>query len=317
MKKILFGLIAAIYLSGCGENINGELMFIEPDNKGGFNYPYYLFVPDGISSENKLFLIVEPNNTGTVSDDLDVHAEKARRTATIDYYIGNYLARNLHYPLLVPVFPRPESNWTIYTHSLDRDVMLQKGNTMERIDLQLLAMAHDAMDILAQTGHDLQEKILLSGFSASGTFANRFTLIHPNHVAAVAAGGLNGFLTLPIGELNGEKLNYPIGIGDFQSLLKKDFDTLTFKNTPQYYFMGELDENDALPYQDAYDEEERVLIFDLLGEEMLPARWNKCREIYHKNGIHAQIITYSNIGHEHPERIKEDILLFFQNSVQE
>ncbi len=317
MKKLLFSLIIIIYLSGCGENINGELMFIEPDNKEGFNYPYYLFVPEGISSENKLFLIVEPNNTGTVSDDLEVHAKKARRTATMDYYIGNYLARNLKYPLLVPVFPRPESNWKIYTHSLDRDVMLQKGNTMERIDLQLLAMVRDAMETLAQTGYDLDEKILLTGFSASGTFANRFTLIHPSNVDAVAAGGLNGFLTLPIGEINGKELNYPIGIHDFQSLFIKDFDTLTFKNTPQYYFMGELDDNDAIPYQDAYDEEERAVIFALLGEEMLPERWNKCREIYHKEGINAQIKTYNEIGHEHPEKIKEDILLFFQNSLQE
>jgi hypothetical protein len=70
-------------------------------------------------------------------------------------------------------------------------------------------------------------------------------------------------------------------------------------------------------YQDAYDEEERAVIFTLLGEEMLPARWNKCKEIYQNEGINAQIIIYNDIGHEHTERIKEDILLFFQNSIQE
>jgi len=50
-------------------------------------------------------------------------------------------------------------------------------------------------------------------------------------------------------------------------------------------------------HQDAYDDEERAVIFALLDEEMLPVRWNKCREIYQNRGINAQIITYNDIGH--------------------
>lgn len=77
--------------------------------------------------------------------------------------------------------------------------------------------------------------------------------------------------------------------------------------------MGELDANIAIPYEDGYCDSERELIFEVLGEEMYPARWEKCREIYQRENINAQIRTYKGLGHEHPDSVKNDILYFFEN----
>ncbi len=135
MKKIHVCLLLPLLWLGCSRSPGGELIFVEPDENAPFQYPYFLFLPEQIPADEKLWVVIQPNNSGRVDDDLQKHVESAKRTASVDFYLGNYVARALQYPLLVPVFPRPETEWQIYTHSLDRDVMLQKNNSLERIDL--------------------------------------------------------------------------------------------------------------------------------------------------------------------------------------
>jgi len=309
--------LVILIISCSGRNkINGTLIFQEANPSEGFNFSYFLFIPDDADMEDELHLIVEPNNSGFASDNINEHMEKAERIATREYYIGNYLANRLHYPLLVPVFPRPDSAWRIYTHALDRDVMLLKDNVLERPDLQLIAMVEHALTILKQGGYKTNPKFLLTGFSASGTFANRFSLIHPDKIAAVAAGGVNGLLMLPVDTLTDEALNYPLGINDFESLFGKVFDNESFSSLPQFLFMGELDTNDAIPYEDGYEDSERAVIYKLMGNEMMPGRWDFCSSFYENKNLNAKIITYPETGHEHPDNIKGDILGYFKAMIK-
>lgn len=316
LKRYLKIICCLFIVTGCSNTHKGELHFVEPSKTNKFNFPYYLFVPNKLNKENMAFIVVEPNNTGFADDDLQKHIEKAERMATKDFYIGRYVAGEFNYPLLVPIFPRSKTNWEVYTHALDRDAMLQEDNNLERIDLQLISMIKDARALLNANGIDANEKILLTGFSASGTFANRFTLLHPEKVFAVAAGGLNGLLMLPEDSLNGRELNYPIGTNDFDSITGRDFQIELFKEIPQFYFMGELDENDAVPYSDAYGEAERETIYGLIGsKEMLPKRWDFCKTVYQQNGINAHIKTYNDVGHEQPINVKMDVVNFFKTEL--
>ncbi|WP_324720415.1 hypothetical protein [Salinimicrobium sp. HB62] len=295
---------------------NGELLFNEKAPEAGFNFPYYLFIPEDISESSPKYLIVETNNSGFASDDFKEHLEKAGRTASKDFYLGNYAAVNLGYPLLVPVFPRSKATGNMYTHSLDRDVMLQKGTQLERIDLQVLEMVEDARERLKQKGLETEPEILMTGFSASGTFANRFSLLHPDKIKAVAAGGLNGILMLPFSEENEVELTYPAGTKDFEHLFGKPFDSIGFRQTPQFLFMGAQDENDALPYDDAYDPAEREAINTILGKEMLPTRWNKSKEYYLREGVNAEVRTFEEVGHEHPQAVKDEVVEFFRRIIK-
>ena len=316
MKQLLILFITLLSLQSCTKkSINGELIFAEANPSEGFNFPYFLFIPQGTSVEKELILIVEPNNSGFADDDFERHIEKAKRTASHDFYIGNFVARELKIPLLVPVFPRPKSEWKIYTHALDSDVIAQKDNSLERIDLQLLAMVADAKTKLADSGYSIRDKFFMTGFSASGTFANRFTIIHPEKIQAVAAGGLIGLLMLPIGKWKGENLNYPIGTGNFELVFGKPFDSISFAQTPQFYFMGALDDNDAIPYEDGYSENERKLIYKLFGQEMMPTRWENCKQIYTLENIQSFIKTYPNMGHEQAAQVKSEVVEFFKESI--
>ncbi len=129
---------------------------------------------------------------------------------------------------------RPESDWKIYTHALDRDAILQKDNPLERLDIQLVRMIEDARDTLLRLGYPIKSRVLMTGFSASGTFTNRFSLIHPDRIYALAAGGLNGLLMLPVSKIDGTGLNYPLGTNDFHQLFKEPFDSSAFR-TSQYF----------------------------------------------------------------------------------
>jgi hypothetical protein len=289
----------------------GKVIKVKASPEDGFYSEYYLFIPDRLESPDDSFLLVQPNNTGALSDDHKTHVEDAHDD--ICSWLPN-LARELGIPLLVPCFDRPESLPDMYTHALDRETLMYNEGTLARIDRQLLAMVEDAGDVLAQKDIFIQDKFLMNGFSASGSFVNRFTALYPEKVAAVAAGGMNGMVILPLKHLDGHELTYQVGIADTQAIAEILFQPTVFAAVPQYYYMGSEDDNDALPFSDAYDDSQREIIFDVLGEDM-SARWEQCREVYESQGINARFVTYSGIGHETTPETDADVVLFFKQAI--
>lgn len=170
------------------------LMFKANSDKG-FNFDYVIYFPEVIDTSLKTTLLVESSNTGA-DDSLDHHLNRAIYAASKSS-VGNFVSRKLNIPILVPVFPRSRTNWEVNTHAVDSDTFNQRGTDNAQIDLQLLAMVEDAKVRLKEFGIELDERFFLTGFSASGTFANRFALLHPEKLKAVAAGGLNGLLIIP------------------------------------------------------------------------------------------------------------------------
>jgi hypothetical protein len=156
--------------------------------KRGYHYDAYLWIPSEYGRDDIHRLLVSPNNSGTADDSLEFHEDKALYSILNNWEYR--VAQQLNVPHLMPVFPRPRTDWHLYTHSLDSDTMAVPSGKLKRIDLQLLAMIDDARIYLArQHGIALEKQVFLSGFSASGTFVNRFTVLHPDRVCAVACGG--------------------------------------------------------------------------------------------------------------------------------
>jgi len=165
-----------------------DTRLVDADPDAGFTYPYYLYAPDRVESDPDTPLLVEPNNTGTATDDFDQHLERARDRAEGG---AGTLASRLGAPLLVPVFPRPRKepvDGTHYVHQLDETTMGIDSGPLERVDLQLLRMGEHAREKLAAEDYPVDDGIMLNGFSASGNFADRFTVLHPDEVVSVTAG---------------------------------------------------------------------------------------------------------------------------------
>jgi hypothetical protein len=290
-----------------------SLIVVTKNPEKGFYNDYILFIPKGTPLNKKLFLLVEPNNTGKISDSIEVHKKYAIGLASVSS-VGNNISTELKIPFLVPVLPRPSSQPLIYTHALDRDVMIEKSPGLKRIDLQLLEMISDAKGILASMDIQTDPKFLMNGFSASATFTNRFSFIHPEKIEALAIGGFNGELMLPQNEINGVKLDYPLGLNDFAQLFGEDFDAEKYKSIPQYIYMGESDENDAVQFDDAYSEDERKIINENIGR-YVQERYLKCQIIYRENGVTPVFKTYENIGHWTTADMNLEVIQFFYNQM--
>jgi len=287
-----------------------EPVFVSANPVKGFNYGYYYYVPATVKKST--YLLVETNNTGSVNDDINVHAQSA-------YNNINFLrtfADELGVVLLVPVFPRPASTWQMYTHALDRDTLQNNTGSLARIDLQLIQMIDDLRERCQTRRIKAASKVLLNGFSASGNFANRFTAIHPGRVQAVAAGGVNCMPILPANTLADENLIYPIGIYDIGTITGTAFNLAAYKTVPQYIFMGALDTNDTLPFDDAFSNQERTIIKKVLGENM-QGRWEPSIAVYKAQGCSAvTFVKYPGVGHEYTEQIKKDLINFFRSNIR-
>jgi len=276
----------------------------------GFNFEYLIYLPKGLRFSSTTYLMVEKTNTGT-NDSIEYH-ERGARFAAARSSVGNYVARKLKIPLLVPVFPRSATNWMYYTHALDRETLLSKEFGIERLDLQLLAMINDAKMKLIGNRVNLKDKFFITGFSASGTFANRFSVLHPEKIQATASGGINAIAILPVLELDGVSLKYPLGISDVKEITGKKVNLRAFKRLPKMLYMGELDENDAVAYDDAYSKEEREIVYRLMGRQLIPHRWQFVETLYRKYGIQAEFRTYPKIGHGTDLRINTELVEFFK-----
>ena len=291
-----------------------SLLIVKKNPIKGFKNDYILFIPKGTPINKKIVLLVEPNNTGKTSDSISIHEKYAIDLASVSS-VGNNVSTMLKIPLLVPIFPRPSSQELIYTHALDRDVILDNSQELKRLDLQLLAMIDDAKKVLSSMNIVVDDKFFMNGFSASATFTNRFAFIHPEKIKALAIGGFNGELMLPEKKINQFKFNYPLGIHDFYQLFNKNFDINQFKSIPQFIYMGKLDDNDAVQFDDAYNDIERNLINTNLGSDV-QNRYLKCQEIYKKKNINATFITYENVGHWTTSEMNLEVIKFFLNQMQ-
>lgn len=320
MRSILILILTISYVAAFAQKTvveafkNDSLIVVDKNPEKGFYSDYILFIPKGTVLNKKIFLLVEPNNTGKTSDSIEVHKQYAIDLASVSS-VGNNISTELKIPLLVPIFPRPASQPLMYTHALDRDVMVEKMPELKRLDLQLVDMITDAKRILNAMNIEVDPKIFMNGFSASATFTNRFSFIHPDKIKALAIGGFNGKLMLPQNKINGTKLNYPIGTNDFTKLFNKEFDLETYRLIPQLIYMGKLDENDAVQFDDAYSKKERRIINNNTGRNV-QERYLECQKIYQKNSIFPIFETYENVGHWTTPEMNLNVIKFFLQQME-
>jgi beta-lactamase regulating signal transducer with metallopeptidase domain len=292
-----------------------DILLIEAQEETGFNFPYYLFIPSEIDKDRQVYMLVETNNSGTVSDDLEFHQTKALMLTKRSH--ANRMAKRLGVPLLVPTFPRPKTNWWIYTHALDIDTLEIEEGKLGRIDLQLTAMIKHAQGLLRVNGFTIDDRIFMHGFSASAKFCNRYSYLHPEMVKAVAAGGVNGLPTLPVRRWNDCELPFPIGIAGIERFIDGPFNEEAFRQVAHYIYMGSLDRNDTLPSRDAWREGEAGIIKRALVEKMMPDRWELSRKIYQQQKLPAQLVTYNGVTHAIKSEMLDDVVDFFKANSEE
>ena len=174
--------------------------------------------------------------------------------------------------MLMPVFPfatkeiekvlTNKNKYKYYFPQLDSDVLKIDIEKYKRIDLQLIAMIDDARGrLLKENNQNINEKVIMVGFSSSSLFSARFTFLHPERVSVAIGGGIGGLLPVPADKINGIEAIYPIGTYDFEKITGKKFNLEEFKKTPQFYYQGTKDKSN--PFRrgadDLTDEEYEIV----------------------------------------------------------
>lgn len=79
-------------------------------------------------------------------------------------------------------------------------------------------------------------------------------------------------------------------------------------------YMGAIDENDTLKFSDAFSDDERKIVYEVLGKDMTE-RWSKTQLIYLNEKANTTLITYGQIGHWTNGRMRNDIVNFIRSSI--
>jgi hypothetical protein len=332
-----------------------NVKYIEEDPNAGFHYPYFLYTPSSLNSstESPRPIFVGPNNSPSSEDDYTTHLEFAKDSA--EGGRPRTIAERLNIPLLVPVFPRyrdtPEP-WYVYVQVLDPSTFTIENSLLQRIDEQLLAMVEDATSRLEDNGQTIANKIHIDGFSASGSFTNRFTILHPERVNAASHGGTTvktlpkteldddiptvgdpkwDQMSYPIGTDQGE-LPYPIGVANLEELTGCAFNRQAWLDTPQYIYIGNEDRPEPgsnghrsfanLPPEDL----QRVhpddrpyglpdLINDIYGVMNIDERFEVSRTAYQNVDTTVTFTVYEGVGHT-PRPAIDDLVEFHRDKLQ-
>lgn len=285
---------------------------VEADEEAGFNYPYFLYAPRSHGDQEPRPLLIEPNNSGSPSDDFDDHRENA--DGIMASGPGRSIANGIAAPFLVPVLPRPMGADVLNPQNLWRKYLKGDDSPLARPDLQVLAMADDARERLIESDYPIDEEgIMLNGFSQSGDWVNLFAALHPNEVRSVTAGGVNGMPILPIPEAKDRTLEYHVGVNDLEEVAGKPFDSSAFQELPQFYYMGDIDPNDTLPY---FHEDWLVdLAKHVYGVDMQGERFPFARAVYEEVGVTAIFRMYEDTGHT-PQPAIDDLVEFHERVLE-
>ena len=230
-QKIYFG----IKISGPDgydfnyEDKNYNINVIGANREEGFNIPYVLITPKDIKEGSTIAL--ESNNLETID------ANKLQFNAITTALNLEYFLKDYDVPVVVPIIPSMPSK--PYYQQLSRGCFDNRNpkSLDYRYDLQVKKIILDAKEqISKKTNVNVDDRVFLNGYSASGVFAQRFALLHPRLVKATCIGGASGSIPVP-----SSNIDYPIGIKDYASLTHKDFDLSAYRDIKFNYYVGSLE----------------------------------------------------------------------------
>jgi predicted esterase len=176
-------------------------------------------------------------------------------------------------------------------------------------DKKVNSMLDELISALKSAGYQVHEKVLVSGFSAGGMWANRYTVLHPERVQAAAIGQSGGWLTVPFESYDNTTLNWPLGLADYEQRKGQVYEkTEELKDIPQFVYIGS-DDTDATYYSSTYPEESELTIWGASDPERLETQ----ATVLSNRGYNVTFQLYDGVGHTITESMYEDVWNFLES----
>jgi hypothetical protein len=227
-----------------------------------------------------------------------------------------------NFVLLTPIIPRLENAYPVV---FEYRSFQTSNNMYKRADLKVISMINEFTRLLKQDSYQISPKVILEGFSAGGGFAQRFAILHPEIVQAIAVGGLGGVFTLPEEIYQNIPIDWPVGINDLKTISGIEFDRENYKKIKQYIFYGDQDtgkNHNTFIWPLSWGTSgfwkslnQIKFIANKFGDEDFIRVQN---QITYLNSIGYDNISfhlYSGIGHEVPDYVIGDFMEFFVREI--
>lgn len=227
-------------------------------NVSGISLPFQLYIPHDISEMPDLIVANRTPRTMT-----DVSFEESINVCRNDgpNPIGRLLSYDLKNPCLMPIIPRTIGidasylGYNIYHNIFDEAYEAIEKNKIkftkedikkfENLDDQIYKMIEYSILFLKSKNINVDDKVIMTGYSAAAKLSIFFSALHPNLVKTIIAGGTGGNNIIPDASLG---LTYPLGVSDI-----KGFDFEKFSQINQFYYIGNDDYNDLTKYKTRYE----------------------------------------------------------------
>jgi hypothetical protein len=82
-----------------------------------------------------------------------------------------------------------------------------------------------------------------------------------------------------------------------------------------FFFLGDSDTNDSVPYHDSFSKADETLVFHHFGSS-LAARWKEAERLYRSKGLNAKFKLYPGVAHQVSREMEKDIEAFLIAAVQ-
>lgn len=289
------------------EAFNGENRIVETYGNGiyriasrpdkGFNYEYYLFIPQTCDIDKPHRLLLTTITTGYVDQPESMYSIYALQAMKKKNWEAK-IAEKVGCPLIYPVIPDFSG---VATLCFSRKAMTAINEKYSRLDLQLIAMIDDARSYLqSERGFSIKEKIFVCGFSGSGEVAKLFTAMYPEMVQAAVYGGISAVPILPFSTdtLKKRELDYPVGVADMARITGKKFDWDSYLQVRQFIYDGDEDPIDlTIRHKFIYSEADQNWIYSVMGQEKTK-RWNAYVAVLREIAPNIQMVRYSGFAHK-------------------
>jgi predicted esterase len=272
-------------------------------------YDWYTYVPKSLKKTERAYILISTDVVYPPTDDYSHVSEHARSFA----WNQQDLAETRKYIYLSPAIPRPSTDH-VYATAFDWKVFLSSSDPfVQRPDLKVNSMIDRLVWDLRRDGYNVQEKVFVEGFSAGGMFAQRYALLHPGRVQALAAGQSGGSIVLPESSYNGVEMNWPVGVNDFLSLVGYEFDRAAYKQVPHFIYIGDLDTKNSTLWGvgELWRTQSQIDFMNTAFGGTDPVRLrSECKYLI-ELGYNITFREYEGVGHTYTSKMQNDVFAFF------
>lgn len=203
------------------------VQIVYPNDNSNYNIPYILVLPKEMKEDS--FLAVETNNLETENNE-----DLLNSGLLTAHKLAQQLKENDN-PILIPIIPSVKNGIPYYQQLSKECFSIPSNHPFYRIDLQVLNIINEVKHNISHRVN-IKDKVFLNGYSASGVFAQRFALLHPEIVDTLCVGGASGSIPIP-----GSELEYPLGVSDYSDIVGKTFNLESYLQIKFRYYIGSLE----------------------------------------------------------------------------